>query len=79
MALPKSVNPAGHLLYAQVDTERPTVSEEVTVGKMRPWDPEKKQGLGSHKSLPRGDEQSPWREHGRNTVEEGREQADMEK
>lgn len=77
MALPKSVNPAGHLLCAQVDTERSTVSEEVTVGKMRPWDSEKKQGLGSHRSLPGGDEQSPWKEHGRSTVEEGHEQADM--
>lgn len=51
--------------------EKPTVSEEVTVEKMGPWDPEEKQGLGSHRSLPGGDEQNPGREHARSTAEEG--------
>lgn len=53
------------------DTERPTVSEEVTVGRMGPWDPWEKQSLGGHRRLPGGDEQSPGREHVRSTAEEG--------
>lgn len=63
----------------RADTERSTVSEEVMVGRMGPWDPQEKQDGGDHRRLPGGDEQSPGREHIRSTVEEVCEQAGTQK